>query len=223
MTRHAAKGDDVDGPHEHTDGAARWRWSRRAALTAVSLIATGILKAGCGGSTGGGVASVGRPTTPATKSSSSGGSTVAQALKYAACMRSHGIADFPDPNAEGGFALSAGTGSDLNLNNPRFKAAERACASLRAAVLGSSTQLRQKNYNTALEYAACMRSHGVLNFPDPEAATSGANTGSSPGSGQSNSGSGGLNQNSPQFISANKACERYLPASIQRLGSGSGQ
>ena len=51
----------------------------------------------------------------------------AQALAYARCMRAHGISDFPDPNAQGGIALSPQPGGDLEPNNPRFQAANHAC------------------------------------------------------------------------------------------------
>ena len=51
----------------------------------------------------------------------------AQALRYARCMRAHGISDFPDPNARGGIALSPKPGGDLEPNNPRFQAANQAC------------------------------------------------------------------------------------------------
>jgi len=51
----------------------------------------------------------------------------AQALAYARCMRAHGISDFPDPNAQGGIALSPQPGGDLEPNNPRFQAANQAC------------------------------------------------------------------------------------------------
>jgi hypothetical protein len=51
----------------------------------------------------------------------------AQALKYAQCMRAHGISDFPDPNSQGQLQIQAQPGSDLNPNNPRFQAANKAC------------------------------------------------------------------------------------------------
>ena len=55
---------------------------------------------------------------------------LAQALRYSECMRSHGIADFPDPGSSGnGVAIGtqAGKASDLDPKNPRFQAAARAC------------------------------------------------------------------------------------------------
>jgi hypothetical protein len=48
-------------------------------------------------------------------------------LRYARCMRAHGIPDFPDPNPQGGLAIKASQGSDLDPNNPIYKAADRAC------------------------------------------------------------------------------------------------
>ena len=53
----------------------------------------------------------------------------AQALKYAECMRAHGIPDFPDPNNQGNFdfAVPKGSGSGLDPHNPRFQAANQAC------------------------------------------------------------------------------------------------
>jgi hypothetical protein len=48
-------------------------------------------------------------------------------LKFARCMRAHGISDFPDPNAQGALQIQAKPGGDLDPNNPQFKAANRAC------------------------------------------------------------------------------------------------
>jgi len=55
----------------------------------------------------------------------------AEALKYSACMRSHGVPSFPDPVFIGGsirLTVRAGTGADPN--SPQFIAAQQACASL---------------------------------------------------------------------------------------------
>lgn len=48
-------------------------------------------------------------------------------LKYAQCMRAHGIADFPDPNSQGQIQIQAKPGSDLDPNNPRYQSATKAC------------------------------------------------------------------------------------------------
>jgi hypothetical protein len=54
--------------------------------------------------------------------------------------------------------------------------------------------------NPALEFAKCMRAHGVTNFPDPGGS---GNIELAPGS--------GLNPQSPAFQTAQKACNKYLP------------
>jgi hypothetical protein len=48
-------------------------------------------------------------------------------LKYAACMRAHGITNYPDPSVNShqiGFNL---TGTGIDLNAPKVKAASKTC------------------------------------------------------------------------------------------------
>ena len=88
--------------------------------------------------------------------------TSPQAIKYSDCMRSHGVPDFPDLNANGSVSLP----SSINPQTPAFHAAQQTCASLRPA--GSPpppiTLAQQKSF---LANAKCMRKHGVPNLPDP--------------------------------------------------------
>ena len=42
-------------------------------------------------------------------------------LKFARCMRSHGISDFPDPMPDGGFDIPG------NTSSPQFETAAKAC------------------------------------------------------------------------------------------------
>ena len=53
----------------------------------------------------------------------------AAALKYATCMRSHGVPNFPDPNGQGLIQIKNATGS-LDASSPQFQKAETACNSL---------------------------------------------------------------------------------------------
>lgn len=54
-----------------------------------------------------------------------------QAVKYAQCMRSHGI-DIPDPTSNSGGGLGIGRAlRSIDRNSPAFKTANTACASLR--------------------------------------------------------------------------------------------
>ena len=52
----------------------------------------------------------------------------AAALKYATCMRSNGVPDFPDPNGQGLIQVNA-TGA-LEPSSPQFQKAVAACKSL---------------------------------------------------------------------------------------------
>ena len=65
----------------------------------------------------------------------------AQNLAYARCMRAHGISDFPDPAPDGGLRIQSSPGSDLDSNNPRYKAAHNACKkNLPSSGAGGSAQ-----------------------------------------------------------------------------------
>jgi hypothetical protein len=52
----------------------------------------------------------------------------AEALKYSACMRSHGLPSFPDPVFSGGGVQLKVT--NIDPNSPQFVAAQKACQSL---------------------------------------------------------------------------------------------
>jgi hypothetical protein len=47
-------------------------------------------------------------------------------LKYAHCMRAHGVPDFPDPSPKAGFAIP----KSVDQNSSAFQAAESACKGL---------------------------------------------------------------------------------------------
>jgi hypothetical protein len=53
----------------------------------------------------------------------------AEALKYARCMRSGGVANFPDPNGQGLIQINNATGS-LVPDSPQFEQAATACRRL---------------------------------------------------------------------------------------------
>jgi hypothetical protein len=74
---------------------------------------------------------------------------------------------------------------------------------------GSGTNAADsKSYSRSLQFASCMRSHGVPNFPDPTANGSGGMMiQSTPGSTKVN----GVAVNGPAFQSAMQACKSKLP------------
>jgi len=90
-----------------------------------------------------------------------------QAVKFAECMRSNGLSEFPDPNATGKFTIDAiANRSSLNPSAPAFKQAISACKDLEpAGFTGSKRSPEQQS--AGLKFAQCIRENGVPDFPDP--------------------------------------------------------
>jgi len=129
----------------------------------------------------------------------------ATALTLSQCMRSHGIKNFPDPTSgSGGLRLelstSPGSGTviadGITFSGPAFQAAEKACAKLLPGAGAPPPPPTNQQKRQALEFAACMRKHGVPDFPDPTF---------SPG-GRPKLPPGAINPNSPAFQHAATAC-----------------
>jgi hypothetical protein len=134
------------------------------------LVSASIVLAACGsGVATPGVANIGAtPTTTLASSNSSGdASSYDDGLKYAACMRSHGIPDFPDPSANGTIQLGAG----INPASSLFNSAQAKCQTLLPAggfpSPGTATNPTSSALAAMLKVAQCMRAHGVSQFPDP--------------------------------------------------------
>ncbi len=184
---------------------------RRAALFALALLGIGVLAAACGGGASSpGVASAGNTTTTTGSSAAQGGSSASlenALLAYTDCMRTHGEPNMPEPTVNGsGVHISASGGAGVDPNTPRFAAASKACEYLLPKKGGSSggntiTPADQADY---LKAAACMRSHGVPNFPDPifENNSVEFNTPTA------------IDTNSPQYKSALATCEKLIPAGL---------
>jgi hypothetical protein len=126
-------------------------------------------------------------------------------------MRSHGVSDFPDPTTpEGGgvaFQLKGGPGSDLNQNNPTFKAARQACRGLLPG-RQQAPSMPAPNIAAELTWARCLRSHGVPSFPDPN--------------NQGAFDSSKFDPNSPAFRSASNACKSLQPTGAVSAVPGRG-
>lgn len=176
------------------------RWRSGVPLAAgLMLIA---LSACSSGSSSPGVASVGssaptasQPPGGAQGSGSQGGSQLGSGgvtVAFSECMRSHGEPKFPDPNSQG-VVIQLG----INRNSPQFQAAQKACAHLANGSEPGGQPSPSQNMAVALKFTSCMRSHGFPNFPDPN--SNGAISGNS---------SDGIDQNSPQYQSAQKTCSK---------------
>jgi len=112
--------------------------------------------AGCGSSS--------KPSSP-TKSASN---LAAAGIKFASCMRSHGVPNFPDPNTSaGGVGFSIKSSSGVNPASPSFQAAQTACRKLLPGGGPGSEKPSAATTAQMLTISECMRAHGVSGFPDP--------------------------------------------------------
>jgi hypothetical protein len=87
-----------------------------------------------------------------------------EALEFAECMRSHGIADFPDPSSGGGFIFNASAGI---IQGPHYQAAQKACQKYMPPGPGSGPPPSAQAMAQMLKVSQCMRRHGISDFPDP--------------------------------------------------------
>jgi hypothetical protein len=154
---------------------------RPAGLIAVAFLALTPLAAGCGGS--GGSPSAGVAHISATTASTAGASPASAGASapaenpltrfraYASCMRSHGVASFPEPKpvSSGEVAIQIRPGSGLDPNSATFRSAQQACQSLlpEGGPRGAGPSVSPSEQARYLKAAACIRAHGLPNFPDP--------------------------------------------------------
>ncbi|RKQ84851.1 hypothetical protein C8N24_6481 [Solirubrobacter pauli] len=90
-----------------------------------------------------------------------------QAVTFSACMRDHGVKDFPDPDASGELTIDGVlNGSSLDPEAPAWKQAIAACKDLQPAGFTGRKRTAEEQ-KPALAFAQCIRDHGVKDFPDP--------------------------------------------------------
>jgi hypothetical protein len=141
-----------------------------AALATVALIGAGCSNGSAeNGNTGTGAASS-SGTTSSTPTASSTGTTSSgankkltardKAVKFAECIRAHGVSDFPDPNAKNDFEYG------VSVSPAVWNKATSACKDLQppGTLSGKRTPKQQ---SAALRFAQCIRDNGVKDFPDP--------------------------------------------------------
>lgn len=101
------------------------------------------------------------------KSNSQSASSGSAGIKFAQCMRSHGVPSFPDPGGGGGLQFPIGSG--INPQSPAFQSAQSACSKLLpkgGPVHGHASETQKL---AMLAMSKCMRAHGLSTFPDPVA------------------------------------------------------
>jgi hypothetical protein len=184
------------------------------------LAALALLAAGCGGgSKSPTVAHLGSSTTPSTSSSSSSagsgsasssaGSSHSQAVAYSGCMREHGVPNFPDPqiSTSGDEVKVAIRVTPGITGNPHFQSAEKACGKLLPeggpGGPGSNHQISPQEQSQYLKAAACIRTHGIPNFPDPTFSGGGVHVSQK-----------GIDLHSSRVRAAEEACQSLIPGGL---------
>lgn len=160
-------------PAQRTSGPNR-RWQ---AYT-FAMVACALALAACG--------SEHRPNSPRA-------SSYARGVKYSDCMRSHGVSNFPDPAAGGGFDIRALGNEALS---PAFVSAQKACANLLPG--GVPPRITDAQLHQMAAKANCIRHHGFPSFPDP--------TLGSGGRGVQYTLPANWNIQAPAVVAARKAC-----------------
>lgn len=135
----------------------------RLLTTAAAVTTTALVLAACGSSgtpSGGG----GNPTRAQIQQGQQ------DAIRFSDCMRSHGVANFPDPPTSASGASAGHAFKDaMASSSPAVQSAETACQHfMPGGHLGSQPAGPSPTQTTALlVFAHCLRSHGFPNFPDP--------------------------------------------------------
>ncbi|WP_272473224.1 hypothetical protein [Baekduia alba] len=134
------------------------------------------------------------------------------ALKFAKCMREHGV-DVPDPErgSDGRITMKAGgpgkgpapKSNTFGPDDPKFKVASQSCQKYMVAGGGKapSPAEQAKRNDAFIGYARCMRSKGI-DFPDPQIS----------GNGVKMMLGRGVRPDSPKFKAADKACHPLMAA-----------
>jgi hypothetical protein len=184
---------------------AEGRWLLAVAAIALALM---LLLSGCAQDAGPGIATASgnQGATPASANPAPAAVDPADAaLAYARCIRANGYPEWPDPDGEGQFMITRGSGG--GFNDPRRVAAMEACQDLRppgsgtAGVGGSPGMPGGGDEETRLAFAQCMRENGVPDFPDPSPSAGGRVI---IGSGA------GIDGNDPRFQAAMRTCAPVL-------------
>ena len=164
--------------------------------SAVAVAAFSLLAAGCGGGSSPGAVRGTTATTPATATPSNG------ALAFARCLRSHGLPKWPDPTSSGVFDKSKLRQTGYGVSQVRA-VEDGPCKQL----LPASPAAPSINAAERIDYlkaAACMRSHGFPNFPDPTFPNSNLHL-NIPSS---------IDQDASPFKSAATICTKLIPAGL---------
>ena len=184
------------------------RWPGLLALITIATLLTACTSAGAGSS---GVATLQSPDPSAAAASPSASLSAEDAMvAFTSCMREHGI-DIPDAKAVaggGGGAFSVQVGGKGGIDPKKLDEAQQACGELlpKGGADGGPTRLDPATQDKILQFARCMRDHGI-DFPDPDFGNGGfVKIGPDTADGGPR-----IDPQSKEFQDAQAACESLLP------------
>ncbi|MDV5142981.1 hypothetical protein R1T08_01245 [Streptomyces sp. SBC-4] len=130
-------------------------------------------------------------------------------LKYVQCMRvKGGYKDYPDPKLSGhlDWTKIEEISSRPGQNEAAKGGKDGVCApELQRAMLAEPKRDQQKDYESMLAHAKCMRDNGVSRFTNPTMSGGNAQPGGDP-----NPASPTIDQDSPTYKQAREACKTKL-------------
>lgn len=136
---------------------------RTIAVTITGAVALAALTAGCGSSKSGAVVATPTTLSPVAKE--------AKARQFVQCARQNGVVNLQDPtlDAQGNVRLVPPPG--LSEQSPVVQKVFQVCGKYLNGIFNVSRQSQAQQHDAMLRYAACMRKHGMPNFPDPRGAS----------------------------------------------------
>jgi hypothetical protein len=171
-----------------------------AGTVAVILALAGLT--GCGGASPG-----------ASVSAATSGSVQAQAravwLQYAACARSHGYPDFPDPQVDSQGRASFPPSDQVKQEGQQIRGTCGPILNHLPAAAQGRTPVTPALLREERQFAACLRHHGLPYWPDPRP------DGTFPLTGTPYANEG----KSTRMLAAIQACRQYDPGTIAASSS----
>ncbi len=143
-------------------------------------------------------------------------------LNFTQCLRDEGLdIDDPEIDADGGFSFRDLAQGAEDIDREALRAGFEACQpELEGITLRGGGLDRTAIQDTLVEYAACMRDNGY-DMEDPDLSSFGPGGGDGEGQpGQGGGPFGGLDQEDPEFISANEVCQGIFTNALPRFLGG---
>jgi len=117
------------------------------------------------------------------------------------------VPNFPDPKVSvNGSEVKVAIAVNPSISgNPHFNSAQQACRKLLPGGEGGGPghQISPQEQSQYLKAAACIRAHGIPNFPDPTFSGGGVHISHK-----------NLNVHSPQMQAAEVACQSLIPGGL---------